>query len=168
MLKYLQEEFFKFIFNWRIIAYNVVLVSAIQQCESALSVPMSPPSWISLPPSTPSRLSRPSQRTRVISALYSNFPWVIYFARGSGRGHGNPLQYSCLGNPMDRGAWRATVHGAIKSWTQLKQLSTALHMAACMFPHCSLGLSRPLLPAPCPQVCSLHLRPAIGSSVPFF
>ena len=34
-----------------------------------------------------------------------------------------PLQYSCLKNPMDRGAWRATVHGVGKSWTQLKQLS---------------------------------------------
>ena len=31
--------------------------------------------------------------------------------RSPGRGHGNPLQYSCLENPMDRGAWRATVHG---------------------------------------------------------
>ena len=30
-----------------------------------------------------------------------------------------PLQYSCLGNPMDRGAWRATVHGVAKSYTQL-------------------------------------------------
>ena len=34
-----------------------------------------------------------------------------------GEGHSNPLQYSCLGNPMDRGAWRATVHGFAKSWT---------------------------------------------------
>ena len=34
-------------------------------------------------------------------------------------GHGDPLQYSCLGNPMDRGAWRATVHGVTKSWTRL-------------------------------------------------
>ena len=37
---------------------------------------------------------------------------------GSGRypagGHGNPLQYSCLENPMDRGAWRATVHGVTR------------------------------------------------------
>ena len=32
-------------------------------------------------------------------------------------GHGNPLQYSCLGNPMDRRAWRATVHGSRKSDT---------------------------------------------------
>ena len=35
-------------------------------------------------------------------------------------GHGNPLQYSCLENPMDRGAWWATVHGVTKSRTQLK------------------------------------------------
>ena len=37
-----------------------------------------------------------------------------------GGGHGNPLQYSCLGDPMDRGAWPATVHGIAKSRTQLK------------------------------------------------
>ena len=34
--------------------------------------------------------------------------------RSSGEENSNPLQYSCLGNPMDRGAWRATVHGAAK------------------------------------------------------
>ena len=34
-------------------------------------------------------------------------------------GHGNPLQYSCLENSMDKGAWRATVHGVAKSQTQL-------------------------------------------------
>ena len=39
--------------------------------------------------------------------------------RSPGGGHGNPLQYSCLENPMDRGAWRATVHGVTKSQTQL-------------------------------------------------
>ena len=43
---------------------------------------------------------------------------------GSGRSpggrHGNPLQYSFLGNPMDRGAWRAAVHRVAKSWTRLK------------------------------------------------
>ena len=36
--------------------------------------------------------------------------------RSPGEGHGNPLQYSCLENPMDRGAWRATGHGVAKSW----------------------------------------------------
>ena len=35
--------------------------------------------------------------------------------RSPGGGHDNPLQYSCLENPMDRGAWRATVHGVTKS-----------------------------------------------------
>ena len=44
--------------------------------------------------------------------------------RSPGGGNDNPLQYSCLENPMDRGAWWATVHGAAKSWTQLKQPST--------------------------------------------
>ena len=43
--------------------------------------------------------------------------------RSPGGGHGNPFQYSCLENPMDRGAWWATVHRVIKSWTRLKQLS---------------------------------------------
>ena len=37
--------------------------------------------------------------------------------RSSGEGHGNLLQYSCLENPMDRGAWQATVHMVAKSWT---------------------------------------------------
>ena len=43
--------------------------------------------------------------------------------RSPGGGHGNPFQYSCLENPMDRGAWRAIVHGVTKSRMQLKQLS---------------------------------------------
>ena len=40
--------------------------------------------------------------------------------RCPGGGHGNPLQYSCLENPMDRGAWWATVHGVTNSQTGLK------------------------------------------------
>ena len=43
--------------------------------------------------------------------------------RSPGGGHGNPLQHSCLGNPVDRGAWWATVHRIAKSQTQLKQVS---------------------------------------------
>ena len=39
--------------------------------------------------------------------------------RSPGEGNGNPLQYSSLENPIDRGAWQATVHGVAKSWTQL-------------------------------------------------
>ena len=41
--------------------------------------------------------------------------------RSSGGGHGNPLQYSCLENSMDRGAWQATVHGVTKDRTQLSE-----------------------------------------------
>ena len=47
--------------------------------------------------------------------------------RSPGEKHGNPVQYSCLENPMDTGAWWATVHGVTKSWTRLKQLSTYTH-----------------------------------------
>ena len=47
--------------------------------------------------------------------------------RSHGGGHGSPLQYSCLENPVDRGAWRATVHRVTKSQTRLKQLNTRKH-----------------------------------------
>ena len=47
---------------------------------------------------------------------------------GSGRsprgGHGSPFQYACLDNPMDRGAWKSTVHGFTRSKTRLQRLST--------------------------------------------
>ena len=43
--------------------------------------------------------------------------------RSPGGGHGNLLQYSCLENPVDRGAWRATVHRVARSQTRLKRLS---------------------------------------------
>ena len=43
--------------------------------------------------------------------------------RSLGEGNGNPLQYSCLENPIDRGAWWATVHGVAKSQTLIKRLN---------------------------------------------
>ena len=46
--------------------------------------------------------------------------------RCPGEGHGNPLQYSCLGNPMDKGAWRATAHGVTKSQTRLSRHTDSL------------------------------------------
>ena len=46
--------------------------------------------------------------------------------RCPGEGNGNPLQHSCLDNPMDRGAWQATVHGVTRSDT-IYQLSTHTH-----------------------------------------
>ena len=53
---------------------------------------------------------------------------ILGLGRSLGEGNGNPLQYSCLENPMDRGFWWATVHKVAKSQTRLKQLS----MHACM------------------------------------
>ena len=53
----------------------------------------------------------------------------IYFLYLSiGEGHGNPLQYSCLENSMDRGAWWATVHGIAKSWTRLSDSHSLTHL----------------------------------------
>ena len=48
----------------------------------------------------------------------------------SGEGNGNPLQYSCLGNPMDAGAWWAAVHGVARSWTQLSDFTFTFHFHA--------------------------------------
>ena len=48
-----------------------------------------------------------------------------------GEGNGNPLQYSCLENPKDGGAWWAAVYGVAKSWTRLKRLgssSSSIHI----------------------------------------
>ena len=60
----------------------------------------------------------------------------------SGGGHGNPLQCSCLENPMDRGAWWATVHGVAKSRTRLKRLSTHTHPFMCLLAVCLSSLEK--------------------------
>ena len=46
--------------------------------------------------------------------------------RSPGEGNGNPLQHCCLENPMDGGAWWATIHGVAKSWTQLSDFAFVL------------------------------------------
>ena len=48
----------------------------------------------------------------------------------TGEGDGTPLQYSCLENPMGGGAWKAAVHGAAKSWTQLSDFTFTFHFHA--------------------------------------
>ena len=57
------------------------------------------------------------------------FPCNAKIAFGSGispgEGKGNPLQYSCLGNPMDRGAWGTTVHGSKKESDMREQLNNS-------------------------------------------
>ena len=70
----------------------------------------------------------------VESACRAGVPGDLGSIPGSGRspggGHGNALQYSCLENPMDRGSWWAIVHRVTKSRTQLKQLSTHMHVCS--------------------------------------
>ena len=62
-----------------------------------------------------------------------------------GEGNGNPLQYSCLANPMDGGAWRATIYGVAQSRTRLKRLSSS--SSSTMF-HC-IGMPHLLYPFIC-------------------
>ena len=64
-----------------------------------------------------------AQRLKWLPAMWET--WVQSLGRedSPGEGNGNPLQYSCLGNPMDGGAWWATVHGVAKSWTRLSNFT---------------------------------------------
>ena len=50
--------------------------------------------------------------------------------RSPGEGNGNPLQYYCLENPMDRGAWQAAVYGVAKSRTRLSDFTSLLHQGS--------------------------------------
>ena len=54
---------------------------------------------------------------------------TLGLGRSLGRGHGNPLQFSCLENSMDREAWRAIVYRVAKSQTRLKRLSMHTHLS---------------------------------------
>ena len=62
--------------------------------------------------------------------------------RSLGEGNGNPLYYSCLENSMNRGAWRATVHGVTKSWTLLTErlIHTHTHTHTRMYRSCYISL----------------------------
>ena len=62
------------------------------------------------------------------TCIVGDLDLILGLARSPGGGHGNPLHYSCLENPMDRGAWQATVHRVTKSRTQLKRLNTRAHI----------------------------------------
>ena len=69
--------------------------------------------------------------------------WVLIpgLGRPPGEGNGNPLQYSCLENPMDGGAWGATVHGVAKNQTRLSDFSFTFTRGiapdfALFLPHC--------------------------------
>ena len=66
---------------------------------------------------------------------------VLGELKGDGEGNGTPLQYSCLENPTDRGAWEAAVHGVAKSRTRLSDFTFPFHFHALekeMAPHSSV------------------------------
>ena len=100
-------------------------------------MPLNPPQLSHLPPSPPlpSRLATPHVPSRAsqVAIGVKNPPasagdmrdaaLILGLGRSPWGGHSNPLQHSCLEDPMDRGAWRATGLGATKSWTWLKWLS---------------------------------------------
>ena len=59
------------------------------------------------------------------------FPCNIWIYQGTGfQNNGTPLQYSCLENPMDGGAWKAVVHGVVEGWTQLSDFTFTFHFHA--------------------------------------
>ena len=58
---------------------------------------------------------------------------VSGLGRFPGEGNSNPLQHSCLENPMDRGAWQATIHGVTKSWTRGVTEHMHTHTRACTY-----------------------------------
>ena len=60
----------------------------------------------------------------------SNYHTIAFLSHSSGEGNGTPLQYSCLENPMDGGAWWAAVHGVARSWTRLSDFTFTFHFPA--------------------------------------
>ena len=78
----------------------------------------------------PSRVALEVKKSPANAGVIRDMSSIPGSGKSSGGGNGNPLWYSCLENPVDRGAWQATVHGVTKSWTPLKQLST--HICTCV------------------------------------
>ena len=64
-----------------------------------------------------------AQRLKHLPAMQGDLGSIPGSGRSPGEGNGNPLQYSCLENPMGGGAWWATIHGVVKSWTRLRDFT---------------------------------------------
>ena len=68
-----------------------------------------------------------AQCLKISACNARNLGLIPGLGRSPGEGNGNPLLYSCLGNPMDREAWKAQVHGITKSQTQLTNTPAILN-----------------------------------------
>ena len=74
--------------------------------------------WMNLECIIQSQVSQKDKdKYHIPASFVGDLGLILGLERSHGGGHGNPLQYSCLKNSMDRGAWQATVHGVTKSWT---------------------------------------------------
>ena len=89
--------------NW----FKQYFRSSVEDCGDSLSKRISRASQVALV------VKKPPANAGEVGDTGSVPGW----GRSPGGGHGNPLQYSCLENPMDRGAWLGTVHRVAKSWT---------------------------------------------------
>ena len=87
------------------VIYSVVFISAVQQSDSVIHLGASQEALVVKNPPASARDSRDASL-------------IPGSGRSPGGGNGNPIQHSCLGNPRDRGAWWATVHGVAKSRTR--------------------------------------------------
>ena len=185
--------FFPLFFNWRIIAlqYCVGLCHTLTLISlKYIYVPsLLKPSPISHP-SHPSSLSQSPGLRSLCHTANSHLQSILYMVSGAsgkesacqcrrckrhrfdpwvrrspGGGHGNPLQYPCLENPMSRGAWQATVHRVAQSRTQPKQLRM---QSICFCATLSITLSFPQCvhkSVLCIYISTVPLQ--IGLSVPF-
>ena len=68
--------------------------------------------------------------TEIVAYIYIYISIYIYTHTQSGEGNGTPLQYSCLENPMDGGAWKAAVHGVDEGQTRLSDFTFTFHLDA--------------------------------------
>ena len=79
------------------------------------------------PPSHPSRSSQSAELSSLCCAAAPHCLSVLHMVIVYGEGNGTPLQYSCLENPMDGGAWWAAVHGVAMSRTRLSDFTLTFH-----------------------------------------
>ena len=111
--------------------YSSILVLRVPWAVQSMGSQRVGQDWVTFT-SLPRRQGRASQVALAVKNSPANAGDVrdIGSIPGSGRspegGNVNPLQYSCLENPMDRGAWWPTVHGITKSWTRNEQLTLSL------------------------------------------
>ena len=101
-----------------------------QECWSGLPGP--PPGDLPDPGIKPMSLASPGSAGRFFTTVPPGKPLEAFSSVQLSSfaphiGNGNPLQYSCLENPRDRGAWWAAVHGVLKSWTRLSDFTFTFH-----------------------------------------